>query len=362
MPITKREFLLYSTASVLSASAGAGHILSAGSAFAMEKKMPLNIIPVLRKADTLSDEQVFTWMKQLRGHPFVTQSGFDVTSVFKVKADEGMFYVAGVNVENSDLTTGTCGEEGAIATAICAFGQKIDILEGWVMGAPKGAKTSDIACYPCGECRQRIAQYTGPDAPIHVMALNGKKLDTKTRSQLLPHAFSFRDLEHNGAAATVSPPAAMENVASRLYRKHEKPLTEKEIFEWLQGLRGDVRVSDYNEMAIWRLDDGSYVAGVKVENAAYPSSTNVMSATAALMNAHYGNKKVEEVWAHGFYNATDKQAKLADKHHVSTGAGLQVLKQFAANDGIKVHQFNSLGMIKTESLSSLLSNASVFKV
>jgi cytidine deaminase len=356
MTITKREFLQY-TASALAVTAVGGATVPA---HAKEKTMHASIAPILRKADTLPQQDVVNWLKELRGHPYVAQSGFDVTSVFKVATPEGIYYVGGVNVENRELTTGTCGEEGAIAAAVAAFGQRIDIVEGWVMGAPKGVSTSDIPCYPCGECRQRIAQYTAPDAPVHIIALDGTHKDTQTRAQLLPNAFSFRDLEHTGEAVQAPELAPVADVAERLYRTPAKALDKTEVFAWMSGLRGDVRVSGYNEMTVWRLANGAYVAGVKVENAAYPSSTNVQAAAAAVMNGRFGLQQVQEAWVYGAHVDNAQQALLAAAHHQPSGASLQILSQFAATPQIALHRFNGLGVATTQSLATLLPNASRF--
>lgn len=352
--LNKREFLVYSASAA--AALAAGGALSSPSSAKTKELSAMQLPPVLVKADDLPEADVINWLKALRGHPYVAQSGFDVTSVFKVKTPDGFYYVGGVNVENRDLITGTCGEEGAIAAAIGAFGQDIDIVEGWVMGAPKGAETSDIPCYPCGECRQRIAQYTAPNAPVHVIALNGEHKDTKTRAELLPNAFSFRDLEHTGEAAAVPALAAVSDVTQRLYQQPKEPLTTVQVFDWLRGLRGDVRVSGYNEMTLWRLANGAYVAGVKIENAAYPSSTNVMSAAASVMNAHFGKQKVVEVWVHGFHNDATKSTA---GHYVPSGAALQVLHQFATPT-TTLHQFNKDGMAKSVTIGELLKTAPVF--
>lgn len=318
----------------------------------------MTVTPILRKADNLSQKEIVQWLKDLRGHPYVAQSGFDVTSVFKIATPEGTHYVGGVNVENRELVTGTCGEEGAIATAVAAFGQQVDIVEGWVMGAPKGAATSDLACYPCGECRQRIAQYTAPTAPVHIIALNGEEKDTQTRDELLPNAFSFRDLEQGDVVAPKLAPVAKTEL--RLFRTPRKPLDETEVFAWISGLRGDVRVSGYDEMTVWRLSNGAYVAGVKVENAAYPSSTNVQAAAAAMMNAHFGLEKVEEAWLYGAHIDDAKQALEAANHFQPSGASLQILSQFAATPQLTVHRFNGLGVSQTQSLAELLPNAPRF--
>lgn len=350
--LTKREFLRYSAAFAALSASGAAAFSSAQAKESAAMQLP----PIFVQADNLPQADILNWLKALRGHPYVAQSHFDVTSVFKLRSAGQTYYVGGVNVENRELTTGTCGEEGAIATAICALGQDIDVVEIWVMGAPSGLQTSDLACYPCGECRQRIAQYTAPDTPIHVVGLDGETKDTTTRAELLPNAFSFRDLEHNGAMGTIPALAPVADALNRVYRQPSQPLTTAEVFDWLRGLRADVRVSDYNEMTVWRLENGAYVAGVKVENAAYPSSTNVMSAAAAAMNGHFGKQKVAEVWAFGFHNAPEKTSPA---HYQPSGASLQVLHEYAGAE-VLLHRFNNEGMVSSAAVGELLKIAPVF--
>lgn len=353
MNISRRQFLYGGSALAAVATTGLLPTGAEGGTGMNENKPPL----LMRKADALPPEEIVAWLKALRGHPYVAQSGFDVTAVFRIATPEGVYHIGGVNVENRELTAGTCGEEGVIAAAVTAFGQRIDIVEGWLMGAPSGAATSDIACYPCGECRQRIAQYAAPDAPFHVIALDGRELDVKTRGELLPNAFSFRDLPDDGEASPVSPPAAVAEAESRLHRKPQQVLTHEQVFGWLRGLRSDVRVSRYNEMTVWRLANGAYVAGVKVENAAYPSSTNVMSAAAAVMHTLYGRQRVEEVWAYGFRSDA---AQAADAYYQPSGASLQVLHQFVTGAEVRLHHFDGAGKMRSSALKDLLSIAPVF--
>lgn len=359
-PITKREFMLYggaaaallgSAASVLAATTpeeGQSHMETSENHL------------VLREADNLSTETVISWLKALRGRPFVEQSGFDVTAIFKVKSGGKTYYVGGVNVENTELAVGSCGEEGAIASAATALGQDIDIVEGWVMGAPRGMETGDIAVYPCGECRQRIAQYTAPTAPIHMVTLSGEVADTKTRDELLPHAFSFRDLEHNGMVGDIPELAAVPTISDRLFRTPKAPLDKDAIFNWLTGLKSDVRVSRLCETVVLRLDNGAYTAGVKVENAAYPSSTGAVQGACAVMNARFGRRVVEEVWAIGQHRDAEKAAQHAGMYHPISGAGLQILHQFASDGAMPVHVFNSEGSLETAALSDRLAQVRRF--
>ena len=87
---------------------------------------------------------------------------------------------AGCNVENAAYPAGTCAEAGAIAAMIAAGDTKIREL--LVLGNGPGLVT------PCGACRQRIREFAGPDAIIHIAGPDGIRARF-TLSNLLPHAF-----------------------------------------------------------------------------------------------------------------------------------------------------------------------------
>ena len=308
---------------------------------------------IIREADSLSQDEITAWLRALRGRPFVEQSGFDVTAIFKVKAAGKTYYTAGVNVENPELIVGTCAEEGAIAAAVTAFGQQVDIVEGWVMGAPSGVETSTLEVYPCGECRQRIAQYTAPNAPVHIVTLEGKIANTQTREQLLPHAFSFRDLEHNAGDDTKMTAPSGE-VMSRLFRKPPSALPQADILAWLQNLHADVRVSHYGEAVVAQLANGAYVAGVKVENAAYPSSTTAMQAAMAIMCGQFGRQDVVALWGMG------RGENNGNAFYLPGGEDLQIARQFAQSDEVIIARFNAAGEVKESRLTELLSISPTF--
>lgn len=332
--ITRRGFILGTSGIAL-----AGALENRNTAWAMTRSAPKTIF---RKTDNLSPEEILAWLKDLRGQPYVLQSGFDVTSVFRIRSSQETYYVAGVNVENKELTVGTCAEEGAIAAAIAALGQDMEITEGWVMGAPRAAVSSDIACYPCGECRQRIAQYAPKNAPIHMIALDGECKDTKTRDELIPHAFSFRDLQHQGEKSSQA--VSHHDIETRLYRNPDTALNEAQLLAWLADVAGDVRVSGRKESAILRLSNGIYVSGSKVENAAYPSGTNAVAAAVALMRARYGNQQIQEAWLSG---------------GVPSGASLQILHQFAGSD-MPLSLYAENGITKKAALRQWLPAAPLF--
>ena len=56
-------------------------------------------------------------------------------------------------------------------------------------------------CTPCGGCRQRLAEFAGPDLPIHICSPDGLRR-TLTLGELLPHTFS---LSPSNAADAANP-------------------------------------------------------------------------------------------------------------------------------------------------------------
>lgn len=309
---------------------------------------------LIAKAEHLPFEEIVAWLTRLRGQPFVAQSHFDVTSVLKIHIGEESYYVGGVNVENVELTVGSCAEEGALSAAVTAFGEHIDVVEAWVMGAPRNMEMSDLACYPCGECRQRLAQYMAPDAAIHIVSLDGKLRDTKTRGELLPMAFSFRDLEERSEYSAQTHPKHSD-AALRLTRQPPAPLDNDQICQWMAELQSDVRVSGVDQKIIFRLDSGAYVAGVRLENAAYPSSTSAVQSAVALMHTRYGHSKIAEMWVQVSYRQ-QQETEIRNTLVPLSGALLQVLYQFVAEDDMVVNILDGDGHIRKLTLKKLISD------
>jgi cytidine deaminase len=91
----------------------------------------------------------------------------------------------GVNVENAAYPQGTCAEAGAIAAMVAAGETRIAAIA-VIADAP-----GPVA--PCGGCRQKIAEFAGPDVPVTMANLSGATL-TMTVAELLPGAFLPSDL------------------------------------------------------------------------------------------------------------------------------------------------------------------------
>ena len=91
---------------------------------------------------------------------------------------------AGCNVENAAYPEGTCAEAGAIAHMVMAG--TTQIAEIAIVGGP--AAGPQILCPPCGGCRQKIREFGGLTATIHLRDGQGK-IASYSVADLLPVSF-----------------------------------------------------------------------------------------------------------------------------------------------------------------------------
>ncbi len=246
----------------------------------------------------LSAADILQWLASLRGNAYVPESGFPVTAVFRARV-QGVddYYFAGVNVENADHRISTHGEEGAIAAMVVGLGKGAEIVEGWVMGAVRTAPPeSDNLVTCCGKCRQQIAGFAAADVKIHSVAINGKTSST-TVGAFLPDVFTFRQFLADAPAtkktATSAPSAA--EVENRLLRQAK--LTEQEIFAWLQKIESVDYASKVPQAIVMQLDNGAYVAGAKVEEAAF-NGMNAAQCALAIAISEFGHHKITGLWVY----------------------------------------------------------------
>jgi cytidine deaminase len=95
---------------------------------------------------------------------------------------------AGANVENASFPEGWCAETSAIAAMVAGTppgpGRQIAALA--VVADRIGGRLTT----PCGGCRQRIAEFAGPETRVHVSDLAGHG-QTFLMKDLLPAAFAL---------------------------------------------------------------------------------------------------------------------------------------------------------------------------
>ncbi|MCC5993111.1 MAG: cytidine deaminase [Rhodobacteraceae bacterium] len=104
-------------------------------------------------------------------------SGFAVGAALRTAS--GRIF-AGCNVENASYPEGICAETAAIA-AMVAAGERA-ITEICIIAE------SAEPISPCGGCRQRLAEFAGPELPVTMATLDGMTITHKL-GELLPLAF-----------------------------------------------------------------------------------------------------------------------------------------------------------------------------
>lgn len=103
-----------------------------------------------------------------------------------VRAASGAIY-AGCNVENVAYPEGTCAEAGAIAAMVAAGETRL--TEVLVIA------DSPLPVSPCGGCRQKLAEFAGPQVQITMTTVAGNS-QTATMGDLLPGAFTSAHMDN----------------------------------------------------------------------------------------------------------------------------------------------------------------------
>jgi homotetrameric cytidine deaminase len=92
--------------------------------------------------------------------------------------------VTGTNVENASYGLTICAERSALVSAVSQFGPEIRVE------AVAVANLNDAASSPCGACRQMLAEFTLPDAPVVFPSTDG--MITMPFKEVLPAAFEMK--------------------------------------------------------------------------------------------------------------------------------------------------------------------------
>jgi cytidine deaminase len=141
-------------------------------------------------------EDLFEAALAARGNAYAPYSRFKVGAA--IRSRSGRIHV-GCNVENAAFPVGTCAEAGAISAMISAGegtagGGHAPIVEILVLGWTDARPDASELTTPCGGCRQRIREFAGGSAPIHIAGPEGVRR-TFTLGDLLPQSFGPENLE-----------------------------------------------------------------------------------------------------------------------------------------------------------------------
>jgi cytidine deaminase len=107
-------------------------------------------------------------------------SGFKVGAALQLDNGE---VVTGANVENVSYGLTICAERSALVRAVAEYGPSIRIR------AVAVANLNDAPSPPCGACRQMLAEFIEPQAPVVFPSARGTT--TMPFNALLPMAFEL---------------------------------------------------------------------------------------------------------------------------------------------------------------------------
>lgn len=131
------------------------------------------------------DPELFEAARAIREKAYAPYSRFLVGAA--LRTETGAVRV-GCNVENAAYPLGCCAESAAIAVMIAASSGPEDRR---IAAVCIVAETIDgRLATPCGGCRQRMAEFAGPDVEIHLADPVGNAR-TFRLGALLPEAFDL---------------------------------------------------------------------------------------------------------------------------------------------------------------------------
>jgi homotetrameric cytidine deaminase len=114
-------------------------------------------------------------------HSYSPYSKFRVGAALQLTNGE---IVMGTNVENVSFGLTICAERAALVRAVSQFGPDIRIA------AVAIANLNGLASPPCGACRQVLAEFILPDAPVVFPMADGVR--TMAFSEVLPLGFEMK--------------------------------------------------------------------------------------------------------------------------------------------------------------------------
>jgi homotetrameric cytidine deaminase len=120
-------------------------------------------------------EKLLEFARKAAENSYSPYSEFRVGAALRLTNGET---VTGTNVENVSYGLTICAERAALVRAVSQFGPRIRVAA--VAVANLNGKPSP----PCGACRQVLAEFTEPDAPVIFPVAGGAQ--TMAFSELLP--------------------------------------------------------------------------------------------------------------------------------------------------------------------------------
>lgn len=122
--------------------------------------------------------ELFLAARDAMARAYAPYSRFPVGAT--IRTADGRVY-SGANIEVASYPEGWCAETTALGHYVMGGGGAITDI---AVVAEKMARIT-----PCGGCRQRLAEFAGPEARVHLCDETGI-VDTLTMAELLPLGFA----------------------------------------------------------------------------------------------------------------------------------------------------------------------------
>lgn len=120
---------------------------------------------------------------EARRRAYAPYSKYPVGAALRTKSGR---VFTGVNVENAAYPTGTCAERTAVFKAVSEGEREFEVI----------AVVTDNGGYPCGACRQVLAEF-GLDTVVLIGNGESQLVEETTVRALLPGAFTPEHLERS---------------------------------------------------------------------------------------------------------------------------------------------------------------------
>lgn len=96
----------------------------------------------------------------------------------------------GCNIESASYTPTNCAERTAFFKAVSEGEREFSAIA--IVGGPADAPPADF-CYPCGVCRQVMAEFCGRDFKVYI-AKSESEIREYSLDEIIPFAFTQEDL------------------------------------------------------------------------------------------------------------------------------------------------------------------------
>ena len=133
--------------------------------------------------EQISNETLLKLAAEARDHSYSPYSHYSVGAALLTK--DGKVY-QGCNIENASFTPTICAERTAFFKAIFDGVREFAAIA--VIGSGK------LPAYPCGVCRQVMAEFCDGDFVIVTSNADCSSVVTETLDQMMPHRFGPKDL------------------------------------------------------------------------------------------------------------------------------------------------------------------------